>query len=241
VVYHCNGYPIHLILFDIDGTLLWPQGAGRESTRAAMREVFGGEGGLDNHHFGGKTDWFTLTELLRESGYTAQEIGRRMPEYEQAIARHLAGMIGDFPIAPCPGALDLTRQLVAHNSLLLGIITGNVSTTAPLKLRAAGFDPAWFAVGAYGSESTDRNDLPFLALERAERLRGHPIAAQSVIVVGDTPADVACARAVGAVAVAVGTGFSNRESLEATRPDYLLDDLTAFFTHVITRKARAGG
>ncbi len=239
-MYHCKGYPVQLILFDIDGTLLWPKGAGRESTRAAMREVFGGEGSLDDHHFGGKTDWFTLSELLRDTGLNAQEIGRRMPEYERVIAHHLGGMIADFPIAPCPGALDLVRRLVAQNTLLLGIITGNVSTTAPLKLRAAGFDPAWFAVGAYGSESTDRNDLPFLALERAERLRGHPIPAQSVIVVGDTPADVACARAVGAVAVAVQTGFSSQESLEAAQPDYLLDDLTSFFTHVITQKARAG-
>ncbi|MCB9454182.1 MAG: HAD hydrolase-like protein [Anaerolineaceae bacterium] len=239
-MYHCNGHPVQLILFDIDGTLLWPKGAGRESTRAAMREVFGSEGSLNDHHFGGKTDWFTLAELLRESGHTADDIGRRMPEYEQVIAHHLGNMIGDFPIAPCPGALDLVRELITRNWLLLGLITGNVSTTAPLKLRAAGFDPAWFAVGAYGSESTNRNDLPFLALERAEQLRGHPIAAQSVIIVGDTPADVACARAVGAVSVAVNTGFSSRESLEATQPDYLLDDLTTFFSQVLSQPARTG-
>ncbi|MBZ0275464.1 MAG: HAD hydrolase-like protein, partial [Anaerolineae bacterium] len=165
-------------------------------------------------------------------GYSPQAIGERMPVYEQVIARHLSQMIDDFPIEPCPGALDVIQNLVAQNSLLLGILTGNVSTTAPLKLHAAGFNPSWFAVGAYGSESLDRNDLPFLALERAERLRGHPIPAESVVVVGDTPADVACARAVGAVSIAVRTGFSSPESLNAARPDYLLDDLTDFFSVV---------
>ncbi len=218
---------IELILFDIDGTLLWPKGVGRESTRRAMLEIFGTDAGLDGHTFGGKTDWFTLHELLSERGYTEDRIGQMMPVYEQAIARHLTAIIGDFSVQPCPGALSLVAEL-RRRGLLLGVLTGNVSTTAPVKLRAAGFDPAWFPVGAYGSEAADRNLLPFLALERARRQLRRSVMPEQVIVVGDTPADVACARALGAVAVAVLTGFSTREALVAAAPDHLLDDLTQF-------------
>lgn len=218
---------LELILFDIDGTLLWPKGAGRESTRRAMLEVFGTDAGLDGHHFGGKTDWYTLHELLSERGYTEDRIGQMMPVYEQAIARHLLEIISGFPVQACPGALELVADL-QRRGLLLGVLTGNVSTTAPVKLRAAGFDPTWFPIGAYGSEAADRNLLPFLALERARRHLCRPVTPEQVVIVGDTPADVACARALGAVAVAVLTGFSTREDLTAAAPDYLLDTLTQF-------------
>lgn len=223
---------VELVLFDIDGTLLWPKGVGRESTRRAMREVFGTEAAIDHHNFGGKTDWFTLHELLSEQGYTENRIGQMMPVYEQAIARHLTEIISSFPVQPCPGALELVAEL-RRRGLLLGVLTGNVSTTAPVKLRAAGFDPSWFPIGAYGSEAADRNLLPFLALERTRQLLRQPIMPEQVVIVGDTPADVACARALGGIAVAVLTGFSTREAIAEAAPDYVLDDLTQFVDRVL--------
>lgn len=219
---------MRLILFDIDGTLLLPKGVGREATRRAMLEVFGTSGDINGHHFGGKTDWQTLCELLAAHGYNEARIGQQMPAYEQAAARHMAQIIGDFPVQPCPGALEAVAEL-RRRGLPLGLLTGNVSSIAPVKLRAAGFDPAWFVVGAYGSEAADRNQLAFLALERARHWLQRPIAPEQVVIVGDTPADVACARALGAQAVAVLTGFSSREVLSAAAPDALLDDLTEFF------------
>lgn len=225
-------FPYELILFDIDGTLIWPKGAGRESTRRAMLEVFGTEAAIGNHNFGGKTDWFTLHELLSEQGYTEERIGQMMPVYEQAVARHLAQIIGSFPVQACTGAVELVLEL-RRRGLLLGVLTGNVSATAPIKLRAGGFDPAWFPVGAYGSEAADRNLLPFLALERARRHLQRAIAPEQVVIIGDTPADVACARALGAVAVAVLTGFSSREEVTSAAPDYVLDDLTQFVDRVL--------
>lgn len=217
---------MQLILFDIDGTLLWTRGSGRESTRAAMIEVFGTCGALDTHAFGGKTDWQTLVELLADAGVSPEHIEQQMSAYEAAIARHLTNIIGDYPAEPCTGALDVVHALRERDDKLLGIVTGNASTTAPIKLRAAGFDPAWFPVGAYGSESMHRDNLPALALDRAVRHLGQDISPEQVVVIGDTPADVSCARAVGARAVAVLTGFSKREELAATKPDHLLDDLT---------------
>lgn len=223
-----------LVLFDIDGTLLSPRGVGRASTRAAMLEVFGTCGALDSHAFAGKTDWFTLVEVLSRDGYTEADIGRIMPVYEESVARHLARIIGDFPVEACPGALETVRQLRRQPGLFMGIVTGNVSTTAPIKLRAAGFDPAWFPIGAYGSDAMDRNALPGIALERAIHHYRRPFTPEQVIVVGDTPADVECAREVGAAAVAVKTGFGPLEELMTVKPDYLLDDLTGLLDVIQT-------
>src|SRR5690606_15741179 len=130
---------MRLILFDIDGTLLITHGAGRESTRLAMEEVFGTCGALGVHQFGGKTDWQTLVELLHEAGYADADIRRIMPEYSAVIARHLGAVIGNFPVQACPGGLELVESLRRRDDVALGIITGNVSTTAPIKLRAAGY------------------------------------------------------------------------------------------------------
>lgn len=216
-----------LILFDIDGTLLHPRGSGRESTRRALLELFGTTAGLDGHNFSGKTDWQTVVELMQPHGYDAAQVGALMPQYADAIHRHLRAIIDHYPVEACPGALALVDDL-RRRAIPVGVITGNVATTAPVKLRAAGFDPDWFPVGAYGSEALDRNDLPALALARAAAHYRQPIAPHEVIIVGDTPMDVACARALGAVAVAVGTGYCPREELLAAAPDYFIEDLTAF-------------
>jgi phosphoglycolate phosphatase len=225
--------PIELILFDIDGTLVMTRGAGRTSTRLAMMEVFGTDAGLDNHQFGGKTDWRTLHELLAERAYSHDDLRAFIPQYEEAMERHLSQIINDYEVTPCRASMELVQELRRRNNPAIGILTGNVSTTAPIKLRAAGFDPEWFPVGAYGSEALERDDLPALAVERAEKLLRRRIAPEQVVIIGDTPADVACARALGAVAVAVVTGFSSREELDATQPDYLLDDLSQFLGNVI--------
>ncbi len=216
-----------LFLFDIDCTLLLTGGVGREATRCAMEEIFGTSSRLDAHQFGGKTDWQTLVELLDEHGYDESRIGEVMHHYEDAMQRHMTRVIDAFPVRACPGAIELARTL-HEESQMMGIVTGNVSTTAPIKLRAAGFDPAWFPVGAYGNEARDRDRLPPLALTRAIQHYGRHILPSEVIVIGDTPADIACARALGAVAVAVRTGFCTEAELAAAQPDFLLDDLTAF-------------
>ncbi|HVU13555.1 MAG TPA: HAD hydrolase-like protein [Phototrophicaceae bacterium] len=219
---------MRLILFDIDCTLLLTRGAGREANRLAMLEVFGTVGALHAHKFGGKTDWQTLAELLTVQGISHTEIERQMPIYSEAMARHLGNILPDFEMIVMPGAHELIKALHARPDVALGIVTGNVPGSAEVKLRAAGFDPAMFPIGAFGNESIDRNRLPALAIARATEYYHTPFLPQDVIVVGDTPADIACARAVGAVAVAVETGFCEPGELEAAQPDYLLHDLTEF-------------
>ncbi|MBI1256453.1 MAG: HAD hydrolase-like protein [Chloroflexi bacterium] len=217
-----------LILFDIDGTLVITHGAGREATRGAMTEVFGTYGALVGHKFGGKTDWLTLHELLPAAGIAHEEIERRMEAYNVAMGLHLDAIIGQYAVEACPGSLELVAALSQRDDVGLGIVTGNVSSTAPIKLRAAGFDPGMFPVGAYGHEAMERNLLPALAVARAVEHYRYPFTPQEVIVVGDTLADITCARALGAVAVAVATGFEPAEDLQAAEPDYFLNDLTEF-------------
>ena len=222
--------PDYLLLFDIDGTLLRTKGAGREATRLSMLEVFGTASTIATHHFGGKPDWYTLVELLSNHGYTRESIQPLLPQFEAAMGRNLSQTILVNGAQPCPGALELIHRLRVDSRYMLGIVTGNAQASGNVKLQAAGYDPIWFTVGAYGTESVDRNDLPRLALERARAHCACDIQPQRVIVVGDTLKDIESARALGAVAVAVTTGFEARHKLVAAKPDYLLDDLTGFMS-----------
>lgn len=221
-----------LILFDIDGTLLHAGGIGREAKSRAMRAVFGTDAGVKTHPFKGKTDWQILLELLAEHGYTRSAIGERMDEYEAIFAHTMAELVDEYPVTPLQGALELVETLRQRDEVILGLVTGNAAKTAPIKLNAAGFNPAWFVVGAYGNESDYRPDLTRLALQRGHEYHGQTIRNQDVIVIGDTPDDVIAARAISAVAVTVFTGFAERDEIIASGPDYALNDLTEFLALV---------
>lgn len=215
-----------LVLFDIDGTLLKTRGAGREATRLAMIEVFGTSAAVASHHFGGKTDWQSLVELLESEGFSEAAIVDLLPHYDRTVGRITESIIPGYAVEACVYARETVEALRQRSDILLGIVTGNSSNAAPHKLRAGGYDPGWFKVGAFGSEARHRNQLTPLAVQRAATLLGHE--PQPVIVVGDTPMDVDCARAINAVAVAVETGFSSHDELIASAPDYLIADLRDF-------------
>lgn len=219
---------LKLILFDIDGTLLITNGASREAKALAMQEVFGTDAGIREIPFGGKTDWQILAEALAPHGYTVADLETHMAHYQTRFAHHMAEVIRQFEVTVLPGAAELVAKLRERDDVLLGILTGNTKETAPVKLQAGGFDPAWFLVGAYGSESAERNDLPALALERALAYSKLPIANEDVWIIGDTVRDVLAARAIGGKVVAVLTGFEDVDELVASQPDYLLNDLTEF-------------
>ena len=217
-----------LVLFDIDGTLLISRGIGREAKRLAMRECFGMTGDLDSHVFGGKTDWRIVAELLAPHGVSADDVGREMPAYEAVMARHMRAIMDGYRADPIPHAMELVTALRQRDDALIGLVSGNTSQTAAIKLEMAGFDPAWFAVGAFGNESAEREDLTRLALQRAREHSGARIDGADVIVIGDTPEDIKAARAINAIAVAVGTGYAPRDTLIGSDPDFLLADLSAF-------------
>jgi phosphoglycolate phosphatase len=227
-----TGGRMKLMLFDIDGTLLISNGLGREAKAHTMREVFGTEANVRTHPFGGKTDWQILNEILIPLGYSSDDIGAQMPVYQSVFARYMRELSPQFPPTPLIGAQELLRDMQGRDDVLLGLVTGNTRETAPVKLRAGGFDPDVFKVGAFGNESHNRNDLPKLALARAIAHTQKSIAPHDVYVIGDTVADVDCARAVGAVAVVVLTGFEERETLLQSQPDVILNNLTEFWQKV---------
>ena len=198
-----------LVLFDIDGTLLLTSGAGRRAITAALADRLGESDAWRRIRFDGKTDPQIVRELLEAAGDPAAAdpaiIADVCERYVGHLEEELARTPGDTRLLP--GVPSLLDRLEARGDVVLGLLTGNVARGASLKLRAGGLDPARFQVGAYGSDSANRPDLPAIAAGRARRRSsgGLPTGA-AVVIVGDTPADVTCGRAIGARAVAVATG-----------------------------------
>lgn len=214
-----------LILFDIDGTLIATNRSGRQVLRLALREVYGSQGSLDSTAFSGKTDLGIITAAMTAAGLSEATIVAGLPRLYEAMARHGRLIFTLDNLAPCPGILALLAQLRADPDNLLGLQTGNVRATALLKLRAAGLDPAWFPVTAFGSDAADREGLFPVAWRRALELTGKSFSGHNTIAVGDTPGDVLSAQANGVTSLAVASGFSHFEELAECRPDYLLPDL----------------
>jgi phosphoglycolate phosphatase len=215
-----------LILFDIDGTLIRSNGAGRETMQYALEQLFGTAGPIGEYKFSGKTDPRIITDLLRASGVSEGRIREKMPQIYELMAQRGQEIFPQREMRPCAGIPQLLTALAAQEDVLLGLLTGNAQLTAPLKLLAAGIDPAQFRVGAYGSDSLDRNRLPAVGMTRAEQLVGRPFTGADTVIIGDTPADIVCARSGRATAVAVATGWHAADTLQQYKPDFLFDKLT---------------
>lgn len=216
---------MRLILFDVDGTLIRSQGAGREALACALNEVFGTAGPVDTYHMSGKLDSRIIMDLMTAAGIAAHEVEAGLPAVYEVMARNCPAIFAEKGIVPCPGVLSLLAELNQQDGVLLGLLTGNIDQTAPLKLAAAGIDPDQFKIGAYGSDAMDRNHLPAVAMARAGELTGCKFSGKNTIIIGDTPADILCARAGGATAVAVASGWHSATTLAQYQPDYLLDNL----------------
>jgi len=214
-----------LLLFDIDGTLIRSHSAGRTALRQALQELFGTAGPIDSYRMGGKTDLRIVTDLLTAVGFSAEQIAAQMPATFAKLVERAHEVFPEQDIVPCPGVLSLLECLNRRQDVLLGLLTGNIESTAPLKLRAAGIDPPQFRVGAFGSEALDRNQLPDIAMNRANQLTDFPFAGNNTVIIGDTPADILCARAGKATAVAVASGWHSVSTLARYQPDHLFENL----------------
>ncbi|MFN2316506.1 MAG: HAD family hydrolase [Gemmatimonadales bacterium] len=216
-----------LVLFDIDGTLLLSAGAGRRAIMAAMEDLLPAGQDYQQVRFDGKTDPQIVAELLAAAGDAEPDnpatIGRVLDRYVALLERELSA--GERRAELLRGVADLLDALERESSVMLGLLTGNVVPGAHLKLRAAGLDPGRFRVGAYGSDSHHRPDLPPIATRRAADLLGHEPEGDRVVIIGDTPADVTCGAGIGARAIAVATGAYPIEELEAYLPWRAFPDL----------------
>jgi phosphoglycolate phosphatase-like HAD superfamily hydrolase len=214
-----------LILFDIDGTIIRSHSAGRVALAKALEDVYGRRVPIDSYRMSGKTDLRIITDLLTAVGLNQAEIDNGLDAAFEQMVRRANEVYPGKGIAPCAGIESLLRSLRSRKDVLLGLLTGNAKGTAPLKLIAAGIDPSQFRVGAFGSDAIERNDLPGLAMKRAIQLTGHEFAGANTVVIGDTPADILCARASKAKAIAVATGWHAADTLEKYSPDYLFENL----------------
>src|SRR5574341_890632 len=218
----------HLVLFDIDGTLLLPDGAGRAAMRAALEQVYGTPGGVDAWSFAGSLDRVTVRDLMTAAGIAPVVIWEHFAEFctamEADLRRRVVARLHN--IRPCPGGPALIAALAAHPDVLLGLVTGNFRASALVKLEAAGYDASIFRIGAYGDEAEDRSDLVPLAVGRASQLAGVSFHGPQVVMIGDTPGDIRCGVGIGARSIAVATGWTPRDELARHQPHYLFDDLS---------------
>ena len=207
-----------LILFDIDGTLLTSMRAGRQALHAAFAEEYDDLGFFDSVRFDGKTDLQIISELHGAAGFPERATSDRSMQILDRYLVHLEGAVADRAdrVRPCPGVIELLDALQSHADVVTGLLTGNVVSGARVKLGAAGIRFERFVVGAYGSDSAHRPDLPPIAAERARPLFGRAPHGDEVVIIGDTPADVACGAGINARAVAVATGSYSVAELEAT-------------------------
>jgi len=216
-----------LVLFDIDGTLLLTPGAGRRAITAAMADWQVGAEVWARIRFDGKTDPQIVREMLEAAGDASAgdpaAIEMILDRYVEMLERELAGAPGRTRVLP--GVLALLDRLEQEGDVVLGLLTGNIVRGAGLKLRSGGLDPERFRVGAYGSDSPHRPDLPGIAVERATPLFGRPPSGEMVVIVGDTPADVTCGSGIGARAVAVATGSYGIDELRGAGARHAFDDL----------------
>jgi phosphoglycolate phosphatase-like HAD superfamily hydrolase len=216
---------VKLVLFDVDGTLITSRGAGRRAMRTALERVFGAAGGIDAYDLRGRTDTRIVHDVMGALGWEPARVKERLDDFFEAYLAGLAAEIGDGRhVVSLPGVAAVVERVAQAPDAVPGLVTGNIEEGARIKLLPTGLWPH-FRVGAYGSDHMDRRRLPGLAARRAHALVGHAFAPADVVVIGDTPHDIDCARAFGAVAVAVTTGQYTRDELLAERPDHLFDDL----------------
>ena len=216
-----------LVLFDIDGTLLLSDGAGKRAIHRALLEVFGATG-PDDYHFGGKTDPQIVRELMRLEGHGDERIDREMEDLLAKYLRYLHEELvapGHRPYA-LPGVPELLDALEAEPRVIIGLLTGNLEPGARAKLEAVGLDPRRFRVGAFGSDHEHRPELAAIARDRTRQQLGHVVDGNAIVVIGDTPADLTCGRSLGATAIGVATGSFSVSDLQPYQPYAVFQNLS---------------
>jgi len=220
-----------LLLFDIDGTLIHSGGAGVQALKVAFQERFGIVDDLHGIEIAGMTDSGIVVNILNKHKIpsTNENVSAFLDSYVHFLSLELPQRKGNL----LPGVLQLLEKLKSRPHLVLALLTGNVSRGARLKLEHYG---VWhfFEFGAFADDHRDRNQLGRFARARAKEKHGCEFAASEIDVIGDTPRDIACGKALGARTIAVATGTWSRDELAKYEPDFLIDDLANVETIVDT-------
>lgn len=218
-----SGTAKRLYLFDIDGTLITSGGAGETSFREAVEEICGGLSPLEGVNFAGNTDTGIAREVLVAAGM--EPTGKNVMALLDAYLSRLADRMHRHQGKLLPGIIPLLDRLKERSDCVLALLTGNLAAGAEVKLSHYG---VWhyFGFGAYADDHHVRNQLGPVAQARAMEAHGESFAQDRIYVIGDTPRDIECGKAFGAVTVAVATGHYSREELASHSPDFLFEDFS---------------
>jgi phosphoglycolate phosphatase len=218
-----------LILWDVDGTLLTGGSVSREVFAAAVTEVTGVPAGDHAIHMSGKTDPQIALEIMADVGVPSGPARDALPAVLEALERGLATGVDRIRSEgrAHPGVLRLLERLHGEPGVIQSVLTGNLRGNAIVKVSAFGLERFLdLDVGAYGSDHHDRDELIAVALARVGARYGRRLDPRQAWVVGDTPKDLACARAGGARCILVATGRYVRHVLELLGADAVLADLS---------------
>ena len=214
---------VRLVLFDIDGTLIRTGGAGVKAFAKVFETEFNAVDGFERMKFGGRTD----TGLVREFfGY--HNIAATPQNFTRFFERYvfwLDHILKESHTSVCKGVWDFIRGLQGlAKPPVIGLLTGNIRLGAEIKLRHAGL---WdvFVTGGFADDSEERDKIAAIAKERGSRLLNEDLRGEQVVVIGDTPLDIRCARSIGAKVLAVATGTVAIGELASHRPDWAVGDL----------------
>lgn len=221
----------HLVLFDIDGTLLRSDGAGVAAMLRAFTMLHGDRGfSFEGTEIAGALDAVLFARMMAKHGLPANDATHT--QFLETYRSELLRALTPGRARAMPGADQLALTLRTKGAAT-GLLTGNYEPTAFIKIRAAGIDTSHFPFGAFGSDGPTRRDLTPVALARAAAHHGRSFAPELVTIIGDTPADIDCAKAHGCRALGVATGPYSTEQLRSCGADLAVEDLSA--TESITR------
>lgn len=218
-----------LLFFDIDATLINTSRSGMHAMQDAGRELFGPSFRVEGIDFAGRLDPLILTDLLlhNQQQPTPDSLSQMRDRYRAHLTRRLAQPgIG----RSLPGVLPLIAQLRTNPAVTLALLTGNFADTGQMKLRACGIDPDWFSIHVWGDESPHtppaRHHLPPVGLQRFQARHRRTLPPHHAVIIGDTPHDIACAKAHGLRSLGVATGSYSASQLHAANADRVVTDLS---------------
>jgi phosphoglycolate phosphatase len=219
---------VRLVLFDIDGTLIHTGGAGEKAFARIFANIFGVSDGTERLKFAGRTDPSIVREFFLHNAIEPSP--QNFQQFFEAYVFMLDEMLRSLPGGVHRGVWKWLHDLRSlPDPPAVGLLTGNIRLGAEIKLRRFSL---WeqFEVGGFADDSDDRNEIAAAAKQRGEEALKRKLKGSEVLVIGDTPLDIACARHIGAKVLAVGTGMYRPKDLLPLAPDYAvmhLDELSA--------------
>jgi len=213
-----------LVLFDVDGTLVWNFSEHKEAFSRTFREIYHLDCSVDCINHQGMTDQKIALEVLKKNGLKEEEIKGKLNQCMLLVASSFEKLVETSCPVALPGVKELLDKL-QQNNIMLGLVTGNLEPIAKGKLKKLGLEE-YFKIGGFGSDDMERVNLVKIAIKRAGRLCGYKISQERVYVVGDTPKDIEAAKEAKTKVIAVATGYYTVKDLQKFEPDYIFEDLT---------------